>query len=125
MLKLRTLKTANGRDIEPISDVLLDFLGSDVDCNRLKIQLLMVPDMIKTAFTCELPVKEVTNVRTIAKSMKQSEIYKGMFSEIYFTFPATEERWFSSLRRLKTSTKLYEPLQAQQFVSTLCSLGKD
>ena len=68
----------------------------------------MVPDMIKTAVTCELPVKEVTNVRTIAKSMKQSE---GMFSEIdkvlkiYFTFPvtsATAERSFSSLRRLKT-----------------------
>ena len=100
------LDAANGRDIEPISDVLLDFLGSDVDCNRLKIQLLMVPDMIKTAFACELPVKEVTNVRTIAKSMKQSEIYKGMLSEIYkvlkiyFTFPvtsATAERSFSSL----------------------------
>ena len=105
------LDAANGRDTEPISDAVLDLLKSDVDCNRLKIQLLMVPDMIKTAFACELPIKKVTNVRTVASAMKQSEIYKGMLNEInkvlklYFTFPvtsATAERSFSSLRRIKT-----------------------
>ena len=102
---------ANGRDVEPISDVVLDFLGNDVDCNRLKIQLLMAPNMINTAFACEVPVKMVTNVRTIASAMKRSEIHKGMLTEIdkvlkiHLTFPvtsATAERSFSSLRRIKT-----------------------
>ena len=42
----------------------------------------MLPDMIKTAFADEVPVKQVTNVRTIASAMEQSDIYKGMLSEI-------------------------------------------
>ena len=69
----------------------------------------MLPDMMKTA--CEDRIKRVTNVRTIASSMEQSAIYKGMLSEIdkllknYFTLPvtsATAERAFSALRRVKT-----------------------
>ena len=87
------LNAANGRDIEPISDVVLNFLENDVDHSRLKIQLLMLPDMIKTAFA-NISIK-VTNVRTIADAMQQSEIYRGMLSEIdkvlkiYLTFPVT------------------------------------
>ena len=105
------LSAANNRNIEPISQVVLKFLEKDVDPNRLKIQLLMLPDMIKTAFADEVPVKQVTNVRTIASAMEQSDIYKGMLSEIdrvkkfFFTFPvtsATAERSFSSLPRIKT-----------------------
>ena len=57
--------------------------------------------MIKIALVDRMAVKEVTNVRTIADAMQQSEIYKGMLTEIdkilriYFTFPvssATAER---------------------------------
>ncbi len=71
----------------------------------------MLPDLIKTAFKDSLPVKKVTNVRTIAEAMEHSAVYKDMLSEvnkvlkIFFTFPitsATAERSFSSLRRLKT-----------------------
>ena len=80
----------------------------------------MLPDMVKTAFAGEVPIKKVTNVRTIASAMEQSYIYKGMLSEIdrilkiYFTFPvtsATAERSFSSLRRIKTYLRNYESLQ--------------
>ena len=66
--------------------------------------------MIKNAFQ-HTTIKSVTNVRTIAEGMNQSEIYKRMLGEIhkvlknYFTFPvtsATAERSFSSMRRVKT-----------------------
>ena len=68
--------------------------------------------MIKTAFAGDVLIK-VTNVRTIANAIQQSEIYKleEMLSEIdkvlkiCFTFSvtsATAERLFSSLRRIKT-----------------------
>ena len=72
----------------------------------------MLPDMIKTAFAGDVLIK-VTNVRTIANAIQQSEIYKleGNLSEIdkalkiCFTFSvtsATAEGLFSSLRRIKT-----------------------
>lgn len=105
------LNAANRREIEPISDVVTKFLENDIDPERFKVQLLMVADMIKTAYANSTPVIKVTNVRTISEAMVQSEIYKGMLSEIdkvlklYFTFPvtsATAERSFSSLRRIKT-----------------------
>ena len=56
----------------------LKFLEKDVDSDRLKSQLLMLPDMIKTALT-EVPVKQVTNARTIACGMEQNDIYKGIY----------------------------------------------
>ena len=68
----------------------------------------MLPDMIKAAFNSS--VKQVTNVRTIASAMLESEVYQKMLTEVhkllvlYFTFPmtpSTAERSFSSLRRLK------------------------
>ena len=78
----------------------------------MKIQLPMLPDAISTAFAGSLiRVQKVTNVRTIADTFNQSEIVKGMLSEVdkllrgYLTFPvtsATAERSFSSLRRIKT-----------------------
>ena len=82
----------------------------------VKIQLSMVADMIKTSLTDKITIKEVTNVRTIADIMQQSEIYKGMLTEIdkilkiYYTFPvtsATAESSFSALRRIKTFLKTY------------------
>lgn len=104
------LNAANRREIEPISDVVAKFLENDVDPERFKVQLLMVADMIKTAYANSIPMMKVTNVRTISEAMVQSEIYKGMLCEIdkalklYFTFPVTSapaERSFSSLQRIK------------------------
>ena len=91
-----------------LSEALTSFLNGDVDQSRLEIQLLMIPDMIKTAF--DGSIKKVT-MRTLSDAMNKNEIYKGMLSEvdkllrIYFMFPvtsATAERAFSSLRRIKT-----------------------
>ena len=103
------IKCANGdfQDIVPKS--IKDFLKDDVDLARLRIQLCMLPDMIKAAFNSS--VEQVTNVRTIASAMLESDIYQKMLREVdkllvlYFTFPvttSTAERSFSSLRRLKS-----------------------
>ena len=75
------LLNAANRNIEPISQVISNFLEKDIDPDHLKIQLLMLPDMTKTAFADEVPVKQVTNVRTIASAMEQSDIY-NILSEI-------------------------------------------
>lgn len=102
------LKAANGEAVQP-DEFLLKYLERDIDRVRFTAQLLMVPDLIKSAF--KHAIKSVTNIRTIADGMNQSDIYKKMLGEIdkalkiYFTFPvttATAERSFSSLRRLKT-----------------------
>jgi len=66
----------------------------------------MLPDMIKTAFAGDVLIK-VTNVRTIANAIQQSEIYKlegtlieiDKVLEICFTFSvtsATAERCFQN-----------------------------
>ena len=111
MQSLETLliKAANGEVSKP-DESLLTYLEGDIDRERFVIQLSMVADMIKNAFQ-HSPIKSVTNVRTIAEGMNQSEIFKRMLGEIhkvlkiYFTFPvttATAEQSFSSLKRIKT-----------------------
>lgn len=106
------LNAANGEDIPEIPQPVTEYFGKKVDVARLRIQLLMLPDTIKSA--CEgtsVKIKKVTNIRTIADTFNQSPIYKGMLSEVdkvlrtYLTFPvtsATAERSFSALRRIKT-----------------------
>ena len=83
-----------------------------IDTARLRIQLSMLPAAIKTAHEgTPVTIKKVTNPRTLADTLNQSAIYKGMLGEVdkllrsYFTFPvtsATAERSFSSLCRIKT-----------------------
>ena len=109
-LEVLLLSAANGELGEGYtSDALSSYIVGDVDQPRLKVQLKMIPDMIKTAF--DGSIKKVTTVRTLTDAMNKSEIYKRMLSEvdkllkIYLTLPvtsATAERAFSSLRHLKT-----------------------
>ena len=90
-------------------DIIKHFQGK-IDVSRLQIQLSMLPDAINTPFASSVKVKKGTNVRTIADTLNQNSLVKGMLSEvdkllhIYFTFPvtsATAERSFSSLRLSK------------------------
>ena len=87
-------------EIPGIPEAVAEYFHGKIDLARLKIQLLMLPD-----------VKQVTNIRTNADALNQSTMVKGMLSEVdkllraYFTFPitsATAERSFSSLRKIKT-----------------------
>ena len=75
------LNAANG-EVSPIPDCALKFLENDVDIECLKIQVAMVTNMIKTAFTGQYAVTKVTNVRTIATGMNRTEIYSEMLTEI-------------------------------------------
>ena len=109
-IKSLLIDTANGKSPE-ISTVVQEFLMEKIDLSRLQIQLQMLPDSIKTAFSGSSSVNTVTSIRTIVEALNQSEVVKGMLSEVdkvlkaYLSFPvtsATAERAFSSLRRIKT-----------------------
>ena len=104
--------SANGKNIDAIPEVIAEYFEGKFDFERLKIQLLMLPDAITTAFAgTAVKVKKVTNVRTIGDSLSQSTMLRSMLGEVdkllraYLTFPvtsATAERSFSALRKLKT-----------------------
>jgi len=49
------------------------------DLERLKVQVPMLPSVIKTSSQA---IKQVTSVRTIVGAMAESDIYKGMLPEI-------------------------------------------
>jgi len=81
----------------------------------------MLPDMIKSAFAdgTGVPIKKVTNVRTIANAMQKSEIFKGMLSEIdkvlniYFICNICHSREIISLLHIELGPtyKFYGSLQ--------------
>ena len=83
----------NQNPADLLSQTLVDFIEKDVNVECLKVQLAMLPDLIKTAFNGT--IKKVTNIRTIADAMMQSDIYKTILCEVnkllllYFTFPVT------------------------------------
>ena len=105
-IEVLLLNATNGEVVQSLPSTVLDYVGNDFDQERLKCQLSLIPDMIKTA--TDGRINKVTHIRTIADIMQRSSIYRGMLSEVlklFFTFPvttATAERSFSSLRRLKT-----------------------
>ena len=83
----------------------------------MKIQLLMVADMIKTSLKDKMAIKEVTNVRTIADAMQQSEIYKGMLTEdvenILHISSYISHSWkifFSTTENKNLFKNVYDPL---------------
>ena len=67
------LNAANGNFMDSIPDNITNFLQNQFDLDQLKVQLCMIPGMIKTAF--DSSVKKVTNVRTISSTILQSGIY--------------------------------------------------
>ena len=95
-LEILLLNAANGElhvGQGYLSEALSSYIEGDIDQACLKIQLLMIPDMIKTAFDGN--IKKVTTLRTLTDAMNKSDIYEGMLSEVdkllkvYFAFPVT------------------------------------
>ena len=94
----------NGEDVPEIPEVVARYFRGKIDTARLKIQLLMLPDAISTAFVgSSIEVKKVMNVRTTADALNQNKTIKRMLDEVdkllraYLTFPvtsATAERLF-------------------------------
>ena len=103
------LKCTNKGTIDLLTRQIVVFLNSDVHVERLKVQLAMLPDLIKTPF--DGSIKKVTNIRTITDAMTESSIHQNMLSKVdklfllYLTFLVTTamvERSFSSLCRVET-----------------------
>ena len=71
------LEYANNQDpVDLSSQTLVNFIEKDVNVERLKIQLAMLPDLIKTTFNGT--IKKVSSIRTIADAMMQSDIYNAL-----------------------------------------------
>ena len=75
------LKSANEGTTDLLSQELINYLGVDINIERLKVQLAMLPDVIKTAF--DDSIKKVTNIRTIADAMTKSTIYQSMSTSCF------------------------------------------
>ena len=73
------IEFANDNTKRCISSDLEMYLKDDFELERLKIQLSMLQDAIRTS---SLGIKKVTNVRTIASVMNESTIYKEMLKEV-------------------------------------------
>ena len=108
----KVLLSASNGTFEKLPDGL-QIYKNDVDFERLTVQLKMIPDLLSTrnAQVGSIPIREVTNVRTLSEVMNELSVSKGMLSQvdrlirIFFTIPittSTAERTFSTLRRLKT-----------------------
>ena len=74
-IEVTLIEFANGNTEKGISPDLELYLRDDFELERLKIQLSMLPDAIKTS---TMGIKKVTNVRTIVSAINESPIYKGM-----------------------------------------------
>ena len=104
------LHPCNGVTVQ-FSEEFLEKYSTDVNVERLKIQLPMLQDLIKTANEqYQFRIKRVTSINTLCDVMNTCKFSKNMFSEVhrllrvYLTIPmssATAERTFSALRNLK------------------------
>ena len=104
------VKSCNGITVQP-SERFAEMHGKDLDLERLRTQLCMLLDLLRTANEeYELGVKKVTSIGTIVQLFITCSYSKTMLREvsrllrIFLTVPmatATAERSFSALRRLK------------------------
>ena len=105
------LNSANSGDDHIPED--LKMYSKDIDIECLRIQLKMLPELIRTYTEKNpaTPIKKVTNLRTLCDIMTDVSSSKSLLCEVYnllhiaLTIPvtsATAERCFSALRRLKT-----------------------
>ena len=104
------VKSCNGITVQP-SESFAAMYAKDLNLDRLRIQLCMLPDLLRTANEeHELGVKKVTSIGTIVELFNTCSYSKTMLREvsrllrIFLTVPmasATAEKSFSALRRLK------------------------
>ena len=96
------------------------YLKDDFDLKRLKTQLSILTDMIKTSSLST--IKKVTNVQTIVSTLNENEIYKIMLQEVdkllrlYLTFPvttSTAETLLFPLTHKSVLEKYYDKLQIE------------
>ena len=104
------LLSINGQPQQPTA-TFQTMYEDDFNFDQLTLQLLMLPDLLKTANKQHsLGIKKVTSICTLSDILNVCGFANTMFSEVhkllhlYLTIPvttATAERTFSTLRRLK------------------------
>ena len=102
------LAAANAQDFcEHLTELQASCYWADLDVDKLRHQLHMVPEAINQALPI---VEQVTNVRTVYDAMNANPVTKALLGEVhkllrlYLNVPvssATSVRTFSALRRLK------------------------
>ena len=104
------LNSANNKPV-PLPEELCSLYHKDIDFEKLKLHLQMLPDAIKAVSFDGIQIREVTKIQTICDVLNQQPSIKAMLSEVhklillYLTIPvttATAERSFSALKRIKT-----------------------
>lgn len=101
-----------GGNIIP-SEEFCSLYDEDIDIERLKVQLLLLPDLLSTCkSSAALSTRKVTSIRTIIDLMNSNSFSKSLLSQVdkllclYLTVPpltsSTAEKSFSTLRRLKS-----------------------
>ena len=135
MIETLLVTAANSTSIDLEIPKELHLYENDVDLSKLKTQVQMLPDLVRTRNVkvpnC-IPIKSEINVRTICEIMNEINISKEMLSEvlklkllkIFYTIPVTTssaERTFSALRRLE----IYVTWQAKRaLVGSTTNCGK-
>ena len=107
------LTSINGGKVNP-SESFCSMYSEDIDIDKLKMQLSLLPDLLRTANNemsgHGVPIRKVTSIRTVIDLMNSNTLTKSLLSQvdtllrIYLTIPlstSTAERAFSTLRRLK------------------------
>ena len=105
------IDSCNGKNTQ-LPSALEELYQSDLNIERLKIQLTMLPDVISTANKeFHMGIKHVTKVSTVCEVFNECKFPKSMLQEVdtllhlYLIIPCTSvtaERSFSTLRRLKS-----------------------
>ena len=127
------LQSFNGVHL-PFSDEFCKLYNDELNFEWLKLQLMMLPDLLKTANEAEaVRIIRVTSTGTVIDLMIMNSFSQSFLSEvnsllrIYLTVPmtsATAERTFSTLRRLKNYLRT-TMTQIRLNNITLCYTHKD
>ena len=74
---------AKGKGVQLIPKAVAEYFREKIHLGRLRIQLLMLPYAIDTAFTgLAIHVKKVTHIRTITDTLYLIKIVKALLGEV-------------------------------------------
>ena len=104
------LDSANAKSVN-LPEKMKSIYHKDLDMDKLKIQLQMLPDAVNATPLYGILIKQVTCIQTLCQVFNNHPSMKILLTElhkllrIYLTIPvttSTAEQSFSALRRIKT-----------------------
>lgn len=102
--------SANGK-AATLTNEFVSLYADDIDMEKLKLQLNLLPDAVKTVSPNGIRIREVTRIHTLCDILNTQSCLKTLLSEvhkllkIYLTIPVTtasSECNFSAPKRIKT-----------------------